>query len=89
MFGSTRKESIKEATEAITPVVDTVELCGRQNILFRGHRDSTKDHPEVGQSARSNSRNLVELLMYRVREGEKPSSECPPKCKVYLSRYSK
>ena len=32
----------REAWEAITLIEDTMKLCGHQNILMRGHRDSTK-----------------------------------------------
>ena len=38
---------------------------------IRGHKDSTKNHPEVGKSGITNSRNFVELLMYRVSGGDK------------------
>ena len=71
VFDSTHKENIKKAREAITPIVDTLKLCGRQNIPFRGHKDSTKNHPEVGKSGLTNSGNFVELLMYRVRGEDK------------------
>ena len=71
VFDSTHKENIKKAREAITPIVDTLKLCGRQNIPLRGHKDSTKNHPEVGKSGLTNSANFVELLMYRVRGGDK------------------
>ena len=37
------KENIKKAREAITPLVDTVKPCGRQNIELRGHRGNTKN----------------------------------------------
>ena len=71
IFDSTHKENIRKAREAITPIVDTLKLCGRQNIPLRGHKDSTKNHPEVGKSGLTNSRNFVELLMHRVRRGDK------------------
>ena len=71
VFDSTHKENIKKAREAITPIVDTLKLCGRQNIPLRGHKDSTKNHPEVGKSGLTNSGNFVELLMYRVRGEDK------------------
>ena len=54
VFGSTYKENIKKARKAITPIVDTLKLCGRQNIPLRGHRDSTKNHPEVGKRGLTN-----------------------------------
>ena len=34
-------------------------------------RDSKKNHPQVGKSGLTNSKNFVELLMYRVRGGDK------------------
>ena len=71
VFDSTRKENIKKATEDITSIVDTLKLCGSQNIPLRGHKHSTKNHPEVGKSGLTNSGNFVELLMYRVWGGDK------------------
>ena len=47
MLDSAHKENIKKAREAITPIVDTLNLCGHLNVPFRGHKDSTKNHPEV------------------------------------------
>ena len=71
VFHSTHKENIKKAREAITPIADTLRLCRHQNIPLRGHKDSTKNHPEVGKSGLTNSGNFVELLMYRFRGGDK------------------
>ena len=71
VFDSTHKENIRKARKAITPIVDTLKLCGHQNIPLRGHKYSTKNHPEVGKSGLTNSGNFVELLMYRVRGADK------------------
>ena len=71
VFDSTHKENIRKARKAITPIVDTLKLCGHQNIPLRGHKYSTKNHPEVGKSGLTNSGDFVELLMYRVRGGDK------------------
>ena len=71
VFHSTHKENFKKAREAITPIADTLKLCRHQNIPLRGHKDSTKNHPEVGKSGLTNSGNFVELLMYRFRGGDK------------------
>ena len=49
IFDSTHKENIRKAREAITPIVDTLKLCWRQNISLRSHKDSTKNHPEIGK----------------------------------------
>ena len=50
LFDSTQEENIKKAKEAITPIVDSLKLCERHNIPLRGHKDSTKNYPEVGKS---------------------------------------
>ena len=71
VFDSTSKESINKAREAVAPIVDTLKLCGRQNIPLRVHRDSTKNYPEVRESGLTNLGNFVELLMYRIRGGDK------------------
>ena len=36
-----------------------------------GHRDSTKNHPEVGKNGLTNSGNLAELIMNSFRGGNK------------------
>ena len=46
---STHKENKKKAMEAITPIVDTLKLCLRQNTSLRGHRDSTKKLSRSGK----------------------------------------
>ena len=38
---------------------------------MRGHKDSTKNYPKIGKIGLTNSGNFVELLMYRVRRGDK------------------
>ena len=70
MFDTTNLENLKKAEEAITPIVDTIKLCGSQNIPLRGHKDSTKDYPEVVKSGLTNSGNFVELLRYIVGRGK-------------------
>ena len=40
VFDSTHKENIKKARAAITPIVDILKLCGRQNIPLRVHKDN-------------------------------------------------
>ena len=59
VFDSTHKENIKDAREAIIPIVDTLKLCGHQNIPLRGLKGSTKNHPEVGKSGLTNSGNFL------------------------------
>ena len=70
MFDTTNLENIKKAKEAITPILDTLKLCGSQNIPLIVHKNSMKNYPENGKSGLTNSGNLVELLRYRVRGGK-------------------
>ena len=66
MFDTTNLENLKKAKKAITPIVETLKLCGSQNIPLRGEEESTKDFPEVGKSGLTNLGNFVELLTYIV-----------------------
>ena len=38
MVDSNCKTKVKKAREAISPIVDDIKLCGRQNIVLRGHK---------------------------------------------------
>ena len=71
MVDSNYKTNVQKAGEAIAPIVDTVKLCGRQNILMRGPRDSWKNQPELGESGLTNTENFIELLNYLIRGGDK------------------
>ena len=61
MVGSNYKKNATKAREAIAPIVDTVKLCGRQNIPLRGHRDSGKNKPELKERGLTNTGNFIEL----------------------------
>ena len=49
MLDSTHEENIMKTRKTITPIVNTKKLCVCQNIPLSDHRDSTKNHPEVGK----------------------------------------
>lgn len=49
-------------------MVDTVLLCGRQNIALRGHRDSSTD---VEADSTANNGNFLAILDYAVKRGDK------------------
>ena len=92
MVDSNYRTNVKKAREAIAPIVDTVMLCGRQNIRLRGHRDSGKNQPELGESGLTSTGNFIELLNYRIRGEDKALENtlvCPAKCQVHLPRNSK
>ena len=46
MVDSKYKTNVKNAREAIASLIDTVKLCGWQNIPLQCHRDNTKNQPE-------------------------------------------
>ena len=56
-------KQIEENRKRLQPIVDTVILCGRQNIPLRGHRDNSK-HAVEGSS---NLGNFQEILKYGYR----------------------
>ena len=49
MLDSTHEENIMKTRKTITPIVNTKKLCVCQNIPLSDHRDSTKNHLEVGK----------------------------------------
>ena len=58
------RDTIQKNRQMLLSVVETIILCGRQNIALRGHRDSGTDL-EV-QSAQSNHGNFWALLNFRI-----------------------
>ena len=53
-------------------IVDTVLLCGRQNIALRGHRDN---HTDVEADPTANHGNFLAILDYAVKRGDKVLAE--------------
>ena len=43
------RKRIAENRKKLAPIADTVKLCGRLGISFRGHRDDSRYHHEVGE----------------------------------------
>ena len=43
------RKRIAENRKKLAPIADTVKLCGRLGISFRGHHDDSRYHPEVGE----------------------------------------
>ena len=64
-----RKKQCLENREALKPIIETILLCSRQNIAFRGHRD---DGPICtdGEEPEINDGNFRSLLRYRIRGGD-------------------
>ena len=63
------KQLVASNRRKIQSIVETVILCGRQNIPLRGHRDSGVD-VESDKSEAKNHGNLWALLQFRVSAGD-------------------
>ena len=64
------KKEIEENRKRLAPIIDTVILLGRLGLAFRGHRDDSQFHPNVGEYSSGGIGNFVEVLNYRVRGGD-------------------
>src|SRR5258705_3939459 len=62
------KHQIEENRRRITPVIETIILCGRQGLALRGHRDSGLINTE--QPSNENEGNFLALLRYRANGGD-------------------
>lgn len=65
--------------ERLKSIVNTIVLCGRQNIPLRGHYDSGTD---VEKHTSANHGNFWALLKFRVEAGD---YHCCKKCHLYTS----
>ena len=67
---SSEKEVQKNCNK-LKPIVDTVILLRRLGLPFRGHRDDSQYHPNVGEFSNGGGEgNFIECLGYRVRGGD-------------------
>ena len=60
-------QQIATNRQKLHSIVETVVLCGRQNIPLRGHQDSTMD---VEQTPNAQHGNFRALLQFRVAAGD-------------------
>ncbi|XP_065651196.1 52 kDa repressor of the inhibitor of the protein kinase-like [Hydra vulgaris] len=56
----------------LIPIIKTIIFLGRNDIAFRGHRDS-RYHPQIGETCKDNIGigNFVELLNFCIEAGDK------------------
>ena len=91
MISDNRRKTISDNRRKLIPIVDTIITCGRLGLSFRGHRDDSRYHPEVGSYSDGGVGNFIELLNMRVRAGEVVLGEhlktCP-KNASYISKTS-
>ena len=62
-------DTIMNNRKKLHSIIETIVLCGRQNIALRGHRDSATDL-EGPQSASTNHGNFWALLNFRISAGD-------------------
>ena len=70
MIGRNCKKEVEENRKRLAPIIDTVILLGRLGLAFRGHRDDSQFHPNIGEYSSGGVGNFVEVLNYRVRGGD-------------------
>ena len=61
------KDLVAMNRKKLQSIVDTIILCGRQNIPLRGHRDTALD---LEQGASESHGNFWALLQFRVSAGD-------------------
>lgn len=78
-------ERKQKNAKILKTIVDTVILCGRQNLPFRGHRDDSKYFNDTS----INCGNFKALLQYRAKGGDTDLAEHlsnAPKNATYISK---
>nr|CAB3265168.1 52 kDa repressor of the inhibitor of the protein kinase-like [Phallusia mammillata] len=65
-----RKIQAANNRAVLSSVLETVILCGRQNIALRGHADSGPVSDPTQQSTTVNEGNFRSLLRFRVSSGD-------------------
>ena len=65
------RKVISESRTTLTPIIDTIKLCGCRSLPLRGHQDDSKYHPKVGHYTQVGVGNFVELIHFRIRVDDK------------------
>lgn len=67
---SFRLKQVTENRDRLKPIIETLILCGRQNLPLRGHRDDG-ELLNSNSTLLNNDGNFREILRYRVNSGDK------------------
>ena len=67
MINKNCKKEVEENRKRLAPIIDTVILLGRLGLAFRGQRDDSQFHLNLGEYSSGGVGNFVEVLNYRVR----------------------
>ena len=70
MLAKNSDKEVQKNHNKLKPVVGTLILLGRLGLQFRGHRDDSQYHPNVGEYLSGSAGNFIECLGYRVRGGD-------------------
>ena len=70
MLTKSSDNDVNKNRNKLNPIVDTVILLGRLGLSFRGHRDDSQYHPNVGEFSSGGMGTFVEYLGYRVTSGD-------------------
>ena len=66
------RKRIAENRKKLAPIADTVKLCGRLGISFRGHCDDVRDITKLSGYPRSNVKTRLEQSNYYLASGRFP-----------------
>ena len=84
------KKLVEQNRQRLVPIVETIILCGRQNIPLRGHRDDGKIISNSRAASETEGEgNFRALLRYRVSGGDavlKEHLETAPKNATLISK---
>ena len=64
------KVSGEKIRNKLKPIADTIILLKWLDLPFRGYRDNSQYHPNVGEYSSGDVGNFIECLGYRVRGGD-------------------
>ena len=71
-LNSLSNEKVLNNRKSILAITDAIKLSGRLKIALRGHRDTSKYHPEIGHApASAGVENFVHIINYAIRNGKK------------------
>ena len=69
---SLSKEKVLNNRKNILAIIDAIKLCNRHGIALRGHRDTWKYPPKIGNvSTSADVGNFVYTINYAIRNGNK------------------
>ena len=90
MVDNIRRQKVLSNRAVLSPIIDTIILCGHLGIPLRGHRDDSSNFPEAGQYCKvATVGNFVELINFGIRRGDSTLEEHYKKHSKNVSYLSK